>query len=195
MSLKEPFQKTRLFFVDTYRKVSHSALRSLAVYKCASLQINQLCLQWKAIIWGESGTLGLRTDSICLTSWRTSGWGPWSKQQGGRMTLAAAFCTYRGGKLHLLKLENRIWQWLESEVIRLDWWVLASSLEYLRLVWKKSVRPQHWLWLTCLVKLDIWTFCMTGMLQNSQSSPAIVLQHTSAWLCILQKANLYATFE
>jgi len=36
---------------------------------------------------------------------------------------------------------------------------------------------------------------MTGMLQNSQSSPAIVLQHTSAWLCILQKANLYATFE
>lgn len=38
------------------------------------------------------------TDSICLKSWRTSGGGPWSKQLVGRMTLAAAFCTYRVGK-------------------------------------------------------------------------------------------------
>lgn len=40
----------------------------------------------------------MRTDSICLKSWRISGGGPWSKQQAGRMTLAAAFCTYRAGK-------------------------------------------------------------------------------------------------
>lgn len=43
------------------------------------------------------------------------------------------------GKLHLLKLGKRIWQWLESETIKLDQWVFGMTLEYLRLVWKKRV--------------------------------------------------------
>lgn len=113
----------------------------------------------------------------------------------GEWPLQQLFVHTSWGKLWVLKLTKRTWQWMESEIIKPDQSVLAMSLEYLRFVWEKRVLRQYCLWLTCLVKSAIWMFCMTGMLKDSQSRSAIFLQYALAWLYVLQKGNISSTFE
>lgn len=131
--------------MGAYREVLHSLWRSIGLYKCASLwcdgdqnPVNHN-LQWKTILSDESRTPGMRTESTRLKSWKTSGGESWSKQEVGGTANAATFWMYRVGKTAVLMLEKRIWQWLETEIIRLDQWVLAMISEYLRLVWKKTM--------------------------------------------------------
>lgn len=129
----------------------------------------------------------MRTDSLCLKSWRTLAWrtwGPWSKKQVGKMTLAAPFWMYWVGQTYVCWRWRRgfgsNWQVRRSDMINGFYQWVCSILDPLR---KKSVLQLHWLWLTCLVRSGVWILCLTGMQQNSQSIRYIFCPDFSA-VCI-----------